>query len=317
MSTLWLCFLLCVFSSQQLLSCSQHQAYVKEQLQQIPSQDKQALTLYFETLLTNNFAYTLFGDKPVSLDDYVTAGVGRSMKNAVLRSGKQVWDRHSHLFPSEKFIFVFRTKGDFEDICLINKPAFLDTVSRYIADFQQVLGQDITAEQLLAQLCKNDTTYEQALQGHEGLMGMLYGFGRANASLCYKLHQLGTAAEKWLQPPFSFLSDDISDAELILAQEDPFGYFKNEGLAYAPAELQAIFKEYDLYRSTMKDFPDDEDALCLSSLCLFALPSFGAILDHPETIALKEHYTKTRLTIMQAYSQGDFLEVTLCKLLEK
>lgn len=321
-----LCVLLFVWALPQGLYSSQQQSesYVKQQLRQIPLDDQNTLTLYFETLLAQNFAYTLFGDKPVSGDGYCALEGDRSWKEAILKAGKKVWQKYCHLFPAEKFVLQFQPRDTFEDVFLINKKAFLDTARQHSVEFQKVLGRDITPEKLLEEFTKNNTRFEELLQNHEGLIGLLYGFGKANAFLCYRLQVLDASIDTWLNPPFSFLNEKLTDDELEEICQDPFGYFRNAStdpqnrfLACIPAELKTLFSEYGFYRSMMHGFPNDEDGLCLSTLFLFPLPSFGANFDHPETAVLKENYIKTRLNIIHAYSQGDFLEVTLCKLLEK
>lgn len=307
------------------LFCTDTKVYVQQQLAQIPHNDRDVLRLYFETLLAQNFAYTLFGDKPVSEDGYYAPLYGdNSMKCALLRQGKEVWLKFHHLFTGQKFVFLYQRRGDFEDVYLINKKAVLDTVRMHLEEFRKVLGDHITPEILLEQLMRSDVQYYDVLHHHGGLVGLLYGFGHANAFHFYRLQLLETSIEKWFYPPLSFLDEKLAGDELEEICQDPFGYFRNalkdpqnSISAMIPAELRSLFSEYELYRNGMHDFPGDEDALSLSTLCLFPLPCFGANFDHPETAALKENYIKTRLNIIQEYSQGDFLEVILCKLLEK
>ena len=129
---------------------------------------------------------------------------------------------------------------------------------------------------------------------HSALIGLLYGFGRANAHLYYKIDQLRGEIQKWLLPPFNFLAQDFS----------------------APPEFQVLQNEYAESLGRLKPFPPEEDPLCLSTLTAFPLPCFGADLTHPETEQIMEYYTKVRQEVVHAYSQGDFLEVTLCKFTE-
>lgn len=313
MKSVFLAVLL-VFSNG--LFCSET-VYVKQQLAQMPEDDKYLLRLYFETLLAQNFAYTLFGDKPVSGDSYYAPAYGdNSMKNAVLRYGKPVWLKYCHLFSGGRFAFVYQQRGDFEDVYLINKKTVLDTVSMHLKEFQKALGNHVTPEIVLEQLMRTDTTYDEVLHNHGGLVGMMYGFGHTNAFLFYKITQLQTAIDKWLNPPFILQADDPEKIH-----QDPFHYFMDIALnpdtsANLPAELKALYGEYDVHMGYLNSFTD-EDGRYLSTLCLFPLPTFGARIEHPETIALKERYNKTKQVCTQAYSQGDFLEVTLCKLLEK
>lgn len=312
MKSVFLAVLL-IFSCR--LFCTEPKTYVQQQLAQMPDDDRDVLRLYFETLLAQNFAYTLFGDKPVSADGYYAPAYGdNSMKSAVLRHGKQVWLKYCHLFTGERFVFVYQQRDDFEDVYLINKKAVLDTVGMHLCEFKKVLGDHVTPEIVLEQLVRSDTTYYEVLHHHGGLVGLMYGFGHVNAFLFYRLWEVEVAIEKWLNPPFILHVPEKID-------QDPFNYYMEVAIstdecASMPAELKALFVEYHVLKGQMNSFTD-EDALSLSTLCLFPLPNFGARVDHPETLALKERYNKTRQICTQSYSQGDFLEVTLCKLLEK
>ena len=321
-----LCIFLLFWAPPQGLYSTQQQTetYVKQQLAQIPPEERETLSLYFETLLAQNLAYTLFGNKPISGDGYCTFTGDKSMKEAALNNGKKVWQKYCHLFPSERFALVFHATDGFDDVFLINKQAVLDTVNEHLVEFQNVLGPDSSPQKILDGLTKDNVRFEELLHNHEGLIGLLYGFGKENAFLCYRLQVLDASIDKWLNPPYSFLEEKLTKDELEEIAQDPFGYFKaasedpeNRLSAKIPAELKALFLIYSSERQMMHGFPDDESGLSLSTLYLFPLPCFGAKLDHPETTALKQNYNKTRVHIMNAYSQGDFLEVTLCKLLEK
>lgn len=41
------------------------------------------------------------------------------------------------------------------------------------------------------------------------------------------------------------------------------------------------------------------------------LPGFYAIIDHPETLHLKQHYLETKEKMIDYYKDKDFLEATL------
>lgn len=321
MKSVFLAVLLIVSHGLFCMEPKAPKAYVQQQLAQMPENDRDVLRLYFETLLAQNFAYTLFGDKPVSADGYYAPAYGdNSMKSAVLRHGKQVWLKYCHLFTGERFAFVYQQRDDFEDVYLLNKKAVLDTVGMHLCEFRKVLGNHVTPEIVLEQLMRSDTTYYEVLHHHGGLVGLMYGFGHVNAFLFYRLWEVEVAIDKWLNPPFLIKADVPEKID-----QDPFHYFMEVAIssdissdksAIMPAELKALFVEYHSLRDQMKSFTD-EDGLSLSTLCLFPLPNFGAKVDHPETMALKKRYNKTRQICTLSYSQGDFLEVTLCKLLEK
>lgn len=311
-----------IFSVMQVLGAeasSVEDTYVCEQLKKIPAKDRETLTLFFETLLSNNFAYTLFGDKPVSCDTYPVKG-DRSRKCSCLNYGKTIWDRYSSLFPSSKFIFKYEHRDILDDIFLINKAAFLQTVEQHLPLFQSILGSAVTPENLLNRLLQENTTYEEVLNYHSGLIGLLYGFGYTNSFLYNNLHELDLEVQKWLEPPVYFFKEDLS----LELYKDPAFYFQNLAenpdpkiAKQVPAELKALFDERSRL-DTLEDAYPEEDSLSLANLSLFPLPAFGADRSNrTDANALFEKYTKTRHDIVRAYHQRDFLEVTLCKLVEK
>jgi hypothetical protein len=297
--------------------------YVSDQLKKIPAKDQEALTLFFETLLSNDFAYTLFGDKPVSCNNYPLEGDG-SIKCSCLNYGKKIWEQYSALFTSSKFIFKYQPRDLYrfplEDIFLINKDAFLQTVTQYLPTFQSILGRDITPEKLLHRILQENSNYEEVLNYHSGLIGLLYGFGYTNAFGYYKIDEIEFEIQKWLQPPTYFFKEDVS----LEIYKDPVYYFQNldqtqnpKIARQIPARLKAALEELSNVNMVRNPYPE-ENPLSLANLSMFPLPAFGADPQNPaETNILIEKYKRTRRDIVYAYNQANFLEITLCKLIEK
>jgi hypothetical protein len=326
MANIVLYLVLFLSSSAQLVFSIEptDKAYVKKQLALISPEDKETLTLYFETLLSQNFAYTIFGDKPVSEDNYFALVDGdRSYKQTFLSNGKKVWQKYSHLFPLTKFFFKFQRTEDFEDIILVNKQAFLDTANAHLSIFKNILGGELDANSLLTKIMNADTTYADSLHHHSGLIGLLYGFGYCNAFIHFKQNQLNQQIEKFISPPFTCFNDSMTGELMEEIRDNPVYFLskavkeqKTEKYLKIPESLQSLFEEEESGLA-MQNFNKEEDPLSLTNINLFPLPAFGADLSSFETKKLHEQYTNTRHKIILAYSGDDFLEVTLCKLLER
>ncbi len=295
------------------LSAHAELAYVKEQLAKVPAQDREVLTLFFETLLYDNFAYTLFGEKPVSSEDYHIEG-DRFRKSSSLSQGKKIWEKYAHLFQGERFLFTFETAGDFTIIYLINKKAFCTTVERHLSDFRQVIGANVTPEMLLH--CLNEKNFEELLCNHSGLIGLLYGFGHSNSFMFHKRQKLLQELGKWLEPPFQ-LVESVSEDESKEIYADPLAFIRYLQDNHFDTKLDIAHLLDEMQLLSCPAGCPQEDPLSLGNLSLFTLPRFIVFVDNPETEALKAHYSATRHKIMQAYREGDFLEITLCKLIEK
>ncbi len=311
--------LLLVCGSSSLCSMVHDASYVKQQLEQISVDDKQSLTLFFETFLTLNGAYTLFGDKPLSHENYYIPS-GGSRKESYLKNGLAVWKKHRHLFALTKFAIKIERKGDFENIYLINKGAFLQATTQHLNDFQAVLGKEFEPHQFLSKLIDTDASYMESLGNHTGLIGTLFGFGRDNAFMYYNNQKLTEAIDKYFNPPF-LLHGDLTDEELLEVKICPERFFRNalknsNSKIKIPDGLRLLLEDDEMYTKGFRPVCPQEGDLSMANLTPFPLPAFGAI-SSAETCALLEKYTNTRHSIIKAYSDGDFLEVTLCKLIEK
>lgn len=126
----------------------------------------------------------------------------------------------------------------------------------------------------------------EVLFNHDGLIGTLLGFGRDNAFL---VHEHGISK---------------SDAEVDdLKQKFNFGN---------PWETEEM--ELDEKLESIGWINAFITGNHLKNLDLNPLPGFIAILDHPETLRLKESYLQTRKKMLAYYKGKDFLEATLLAL---
>lgn len=194
--------------------------------------------------------------------------------------GLGAWKKYKHLFPSSNFIVLENIEPDPTTIYLINKRVFLQKVEENIDYFKDVLGTNTTPQKVLDDCIKSDDLIKDALKGHDGLLGILLGFGRHNAQLYWRREQIGSLD----------------------------GLLTKKSLIPSPG-FSTIDEERNHINSRLGSFNDRE--IDDFNPHLLGLPGFVADPKHPETQQLKTDYLKQYKKIVKAYKNGDYLEVTL------
>ncbi len=252
---------------------------VQEKIRKLSEHDKKILERFFEEIVINHsFGYTLFGEKPMSLAGcftnlpYYQSSVLRQ-SYATLLAGMKTWKIHKEDLPTKNFLLKFQklSQGGRFSIYLINKTATLKAIEKHIDFFCKVLKRDVTAEQLLMELCMQETTVEEVLHNHEGLKGILLGYGVRNALLYHRREEISESVDQ---------SSSADEYE----------------------KIQKCFERRHNYYQLLSPFP---------------LPAFCYDIESSETSDLLETYAKTRRILIETYANKDFLEVTLCKIVEE
>lgn len=115
---------------------------IKERIETIPSCDRIRIERLFQQLLWNDqFAYTLFGSKPMSHSGYPnvlhTYGLLHPSLQILLAQDWKVWERYQHLFPSETFALFSEQTPGWLNIYLINKTTVVDLVKKHLPLFEK------------------------------------------------------------------------------------------------------------------------------------------------------------------------------------
>ncbi len=260
---------------------------LKDKIAQIPLEDRRSIDSFFRIfLLKESGAYTLFGDKPVSLDAYFDASPDEvispknkaCLENKRLRHGWETWLKYQSQFPSDRYVLkATRLDQNRTEIVLINKQAFLNVVSDNISDFTSIISNDITPAWLLETYEKGQLSLFELVNRHHGLLGILLGFSKQNA---------------WLYHIRNTTND--SDAHVVARRPHPFS-----------------LRAKNLNNQTMSlsnAFPNMNHNKCYSYLYL---PGFIVDSESTETKKLLKKYLEQRQLIHDSYSHGDFLEITL------
>jgi len=258
-------------------------------LHTIPKEERESLEWFFRAFHQSS-SYVLFGTKPMAflcvqreefsksqicqVYNFIDSIYKYYIGNFVELKGWEAWKKYKHLFPSSNFIFFENHDPRKITIFLINKREFLKKVEENIDLFRAVLGYRVTSQKILEACLSSTNLIRETLKDNDALLGILLGFGRHNAQLFSRRHQIENQTS--MKPSNGFIS---------LEQEH----------IYINTKLQS-FNEFE---------SDDCNQFNLK------LPCFIADLEHPETKKLKIAYKKQYKEIIKKYKGNDFLETTL------
>ncbi len=266
-------------------------------LDKIPKPDRQGLELFFRSCLgSDSFGYTLFGNKPMAVMGYCDilprmSDVDQALEyisyafqyeNLIKIRGWEYWKKYQSLFKVRDYAFS-KTKNfvnnQYSLILFINKKAFLEVVQEHLKDFQSVLGSNTTAELLLERVLHSSDVFADVLKGHQGLIGTILGYGRNNAWLFHSMDRLDPIMKQTFRLKKTDVNPHIVHWNGLNEQLKPF---------YLPV---TYFNPFGL-----------------------GFPRFAADPNTQETKRLKLKYLRQYREIIDQYRQGDFLEVTLCRM---
>lgn len=209
MRYLLLLLLLC----QQFASCGVIQNYKEK----IPSEDFLEIENFFcYLMLEGQFAYTLFGDKPIS-----TIGIfkRKNIYSILLPNTHDrviyqwsIWKKYASTFQSKNYLIISNESSDLLEIYLINRNACKKIICENLILFQDVLGTEATPEAILKSIETSQQIAKEALKGSQLLYGILLGYGVSNA---YGFEQIHRYQNYILKPPKPFHEECLSGPVLI------------------------------------------------------------------------------------------------------
>ncbi len=260
---------------------------ISKTLRTLSNNDKEALEWFFRSLHQASSSYVLFGNKPMSTCSFLEITPGylakgapsiffecMRLENLRLYRGWQTWKRYKHLFPSSHYALVENKEPGWITIVMINKPSFLQTIEENIEEFKRLLGSHITSQKILEDCLQGKPIFQEILNCHDELLGILFGYGKRNALLFARKGQI---EESRLQSP-------------------------SHGFANIQEEYEYINKH--LISFCTGEIPDFNPLL-------MTLPGFIADPSSLETQTLQREYQRQYKKIIKCYKQKDYLEVTL------
>lgn len=282
--------------------CSDEPNYHKSQaitcFNSISSEEQKNIKTLFEILFfKQSFAYSLFGDKPMtlstnSLEEYSSDGLVKlinidgyceviltppySNTASLLKEDLSVWKKHESKFGIENYLFITTKIADQIYIAFINKRAFKETVNDHIKLFRRMIHPTLSWESLLEEIQNENKDLLDTLHRNKILLGILLGFGKHNASLFQRREELLNA-----------LGKDLRKSELL-----------EEKIKTLNSKLQ-FFHDYDP-----------------AIIATINRVHFVADPSHPETIWLRKKYDALTKIINKIHSANDWFEQTLFRLLD-
>lgn len=269
-------------------------------LSSIPEDDKQEIKNLFSYLFKyQRFAYSLYGDKPLTFcDTSLTPYSIQELHDLLsieeycydllksfcepshsLKRKWEIWKKYSHLFYVNNYCLIDKQLDDKFYIIIINKKHFINTVNKNLDLFQHIISPSLSAPNLLTQLVFGKTSLFETLHHHEGLLGILLGFGRYNSLLFQQRENLLKA---------------LAQVHLLNIQKV---HFIQEKLHLIDNKLQSL-REHDPFIISS-----------INRVCFAANPY------HPETQIIKLKYDSLNKLINTIYSKEDWFEQTLLRLM--
>ena len=267
-----------IFLIYILMFCTSH---LSASIQSISREDVKVLEFFFQNLLfQRGFAYTLFGNKPMSTEYYDREDPNKPQLLLSSAEGYKMWEKYAHLFPSREHIFLFYEdiQENIYEITLINKRAFHQVVAENEEKFAAFFGPEINSEKLLNLLIQKRSLWNTPMKDRDDLIGILLGFGRHNAELFQK-------------------RSEIESCRMRLTK-----YRTTPSLGYHSVE-----EELEALNAALQSFCGEGRI----TLNYARLPGFAADLNHDETRQLKKNYAQQRKLITRRYSRRNALEITL------
>lgn len=273
-----------------LLLCLCLSLTIKANVQNIPPQDIKKIKYFFDDLIKrHDFAYAIFGSKPMSLADYglkVPDGLPmhrrlRSWYRLMKRkAGLEAWYKYRCEFDLKDFIFLDEEKDFLKCLVLvlINQKNMLQLLHNHEAIFKEELGESFIPETFLEKLSKKEVSLAEAIKKNQKLLGILLGYGVRNAS--------------FFQERFELMKAIAKRKKDNLPQDD--------GLT---AKLMAL-------EAQAGDFSELEEDALMPPLY------FLADVSHPETIKLKKRYEQDRQKIEKMMQQPNFMDNVMQRLVE-
>lgn len=195
------------------LSFLQMSCHSQRSIEKIQDNDRVQLEQFFQHLLwSEQFAYTLFGNKPLSIigcKKILPNGeiVGKNLQfYHVLIQYWNVWKKYESLFPMHDYVLLAKEDENWIQIMLINRRSCLETISAHLDLFQEALDSKLTPNELLDQIIASKDLFRHGLKNHYSLYGLLLGYGLENAMGFEELYSKKMGLPK---KPIPFHEDDV------------------------------------------------------------------------------------------------------------
>lgn len=287
-------------------------------LTSMPIEDRQDLECLFRYLMADgDFAYALFGDKPIAFSDfYVDLELGFFFNQSTLNSfatiykGWLVWQKYKSSFPSNSFILMDYVSVDYKLIgfVLYHKQKVQALYDKH-QPLMNIVFQDVdriatvicspTLEHLKLEYDKH--LYHQAL-------GLLLGYDATNAKRFRDKFELIDAL---MIGPFALEGLNVKTTETILLNLQDKKSIDSQYSNFRELKIPDIIRQ-------LNNLSDNLKVINLSlrdeTLSPIKIPKYMAFEGDQEVIARQKAYDKIRDRLIKIYFSENFLEIILSRL---
>jgi len=209
----------------------------------MPWKDKQQLThLFYKMMIREDGGYTLFGCKPMHMNGYIKPFSWARDWNIFFLSlcpsnlrtywSWQTWQKYAYLLTNSQFLLwteenpTWPEPHDAVSILLVHRGKFNEAIRTHRQDFVAVLHRNEVDSEILLQESRSKPLLKTVLQGHNGLIGTLFGYGRSNAWLFEKRKngESVSLSPVWDQELYKFMWDHRNSEDLSLTLDYPSFY---------------------------------------------------------------------------------------------
>jgi hypothetical protein len=156
-------------------------------LSQIPDTDRAKIEKLLSFLMWDEgFAYVLFGNKPISIcsqDKTVPPYYLELYQSPVLELEAlwNTWEKYSHLFPMNEFIFLTESNDKRFNVYLLKKSNVLNVIEKNPAIFQEKTGLCLNSNDMFNHIVMSGNLFKIGLNKSQALYGILLGYGTENS----------------------------------------------------------------------------------------------------------------------------------------
>lgn len=152
-------------------------------------QEREILSEFMIALFAEDyFAYTLMGSKPTSWACYKKNNPLKpslfyniqEIYYSKFQLGWKIWSKYKNLFPKTIF-WIEPIDAEYFSILLVNKEKFNEVINQHKQEFENILDRKITDGFQLLQEAEDHNLLHGILHSHQGLMGIILGYGRDNS----------------------------------------------------------------------------------------------------------------------------------------
>lgn len=258
-------------------------------IQDIPIKEANKIKDLFEFLMQyHDFSYVIFGTKPMALADICllmpeipsSRQFNYHMKNIKMKEMLKTWYKYKNEFEFKNFILLDKEEDLFTCLVfvIIHKPNMLALLHSHEKIFKEILGDSFNPETFLEKIEKKEISLAKAINDHQGLLGIMLGYGVRNSQLFQERNEIGKEIKK-----IKFLLKKESDLH---------------------NKIQEISSHMEIFSPLEYSFP------------LMWPVSFCADFSDPETKDLKKKYSCERLQIGEIKKKLNFIDLALKRLIE-